>query len=57
MYATDLFETWNDARLHYTLQFDSSLNDLDVHLRSQGHGQARTFAVILLKSYMKQLKN
>ena len=30
------------------LQFDSSLNDLDVHSRSQGYGKATTCAVIVL---------
>ena len=29
------------------LQFDSSLNDLDVHSRSQVYGKCRTYAVIL----------
>ena len=31
---TDLFETWCDVKHNYTLQSDSSLNDLDVHTRS-----------------------
>ena len=35
---------------------DSISNELDVHLRSQGYGQARTCAVILLSSCMKQLR-
>ena len=32
----------------WTLQSDSSLNDLDVYSRSQGCSKARTWAVILL---------
>ena len=35
---------------------DSNLNDFDVHPRSQGYKIARTCAVILLQSCMKQLK-
>ena len=38
------------------LQFDSSLNYLDVHTRSQDYGKAGTCAVILMDSSMKQLK-
>ena len=34
--------------LSTTEQFDSSLNDLDVHSRSQGYGKGRTCAVIHL---------
>ena len=30
------------------LQFDSSFNDFDVHLRSQGYRKSRTCAVSLL---------
>ena len=42
---TDLFETWYVAEHYYTLQFDSSLNDLDVYSGTQGYGKG---AVILL---------
>ena len=34
----------------------SSLNDFDVHSRSQGHGKAKTCSIILLKSCMKLFK-
>ena len=45
---TVLFQTWSDAEHGWALQFDSSLNDLDVHSRSQGYGKARAYVVILL---------
>ena len=38
------------------LQFDYSLNDFNIHSRSQVYGKGRTCAVILLQSCMKQLK-
>ena len=41
---TDLFQIWSDAGHDQTLEFDSSLNDLDV-LR---YVKARTCALILL---------
>ena len=49
-------QTWYDARHDWTLQFDTSLNDLVIHSRSQGHRKARTWAVILLSSCLKQLR-
>ena len=39
------------------LGFDSSLNCVDVHSRSQGYGKGRICAVILLYSCVKQLKS
>ena len=38
----NLFQTWCDPERNYTIQFDSSLDDIDVHSRSQGHRKART---------------
>ena len=35
----DLFQTRYDAGHDYSLQFDSGLNGLEVHSRSQGHGK------------------
>ena len=52
---SSLFQTWNDAEHYQTLQFDCSLNDLNVHSRSQGGRKAKTCAVIQLWSCMKQL--
>ena len=48
---TDLYQTWFDAE--HDRQFVSSLNELDVHSRSQGRRKARTCAVVLLKSCVK----
>ena len=36
-----------------TLQYDSSLNDLDVDSKSQAHEKARTYAFILMQGGMK----
>ena len=46
----DLFRTWYYTRNDWTLQFNSSVNNFDVHSRSQGHENARTCAVIILWS-------
>ena len=43
-----LFQTLCDAKHNQTVQCNSSLNDLDIHPRSQGYGKARSCAVILL---------
>ena len=43
-----VFQSSYDARHDLSPQFDSSLNDLDVHSRTQGHGKARSCAVSLL---------
>ena len=45
---SDLSQTWYGARHDETLQFDSSVNDLDCHTRLQVYGKARTYAAILL---------
>ena len=42
------FQTHSDGRCHITLQFDSSLNELDRHLRSQVYQKVKTFVVIQL---------
>ena len=36
-----------NAKHDLTLQFDSSVNEVDIHSRSQDHGKAGTCAVIL----------
>ena len=48
---TDLFQTWYGTKHYYSLQFDSSLNDLDVLSRSQGYEKARSCAVILFVKF------
>ena len=50
-----LFQIWYDATHDYTLQFDSSLNDLDAHSKSQGYGKARACAGILIMMMMMML--
>ena len=41
------FGAWHDDG-HLSQEFDSSLNELDVHLRSQGYKKARACAIIIL---------
>ena len=47
---SDFFETWFDDRHCYTLSFDTSWNDCDLHSRSQGCKQVRRPAIILVSS-------
>ena len=49
VYGPFCFQTWYDDSLDSTLHFGTSLNDLDLHSRSQGYKKIRTCAVILLK--------
>ena len=45
---TNFFETWCDDRHMWTLQFDVSLNEFELHWRSQNYRQARMSVVIVL---------
>ena len=60
--GTDLFQSWYDARHYYTPEFDFSLNDFDVHLRSHLHSYSHSVVklpeatqIFTMVDYMKEM--